>query len=61
METTIVELKTSLDAQNSKQVALEAENEELKRELQARVDHFNEQMKAADEMLFATKTGELSR
>ncbi|XP_008472736.1 sporulation-specific protein 15-like [Diaphorina citri] len=61
METTIVELKTSLDAQNSKQVALEAENEELKRELQARVDHFNEQMKAADEMLFATKTENLDK
>lgn len=57
MQVTIVELKTKLDAVNSKQAGLEEENEELKRELKERVDHFNEQMKAADEMLFVTKAG----
>uniref|UniRef100_A0A8D8PVW4 Nucleoprotein TPR n=1 Tax=Cacopsylla melanoneura TaxID=428564 RepID=A0A8D8PVW4_9HEMI len=61
METTIVELKTRLDTQNETQAQLEAENEELKRELAERVEHFNEQMKAADEMLFAVKSENLDK
>ncbi|KAL1463361.1 hypothetical protein WDU94_015118 [Cyamophila willieti] len=61
MENTIVELKTCLDTQNEKEAQLEAENEELKRELAARVEHFNEQMKAADEMLFAVKSENLDK